>query len=135
MGNIKEINIKDRTYYLFDDMINIRNFNGNLLKIDKKLYKNIDICYIGYITKKKDSKYVNIHSVNLLYFIVDKLDGFIEEKEGKRYLSFAFTDNNKKIIEKYAELWNELKKQIERIDNKQGGNGKVLMKTSIIHKL
>ena len=53
MGNIKEINIKDRTYYLFDDMINIRNFNGNLLKIDKKLYKNIDICYIGYITKKK----------------------------------------------------------------------------------
>ena len=85
--------------------------------------------------KKKDSKYVNIHSVNLLYFIVDKLDGFIEEKEGKRYLSFAFTDNNKKIIEKYAELWNELKKQIERIDNKQGGNGKVLMKTSIIHKL
>ena len=43
MGNIKEINIKNRTYYFFDDMINIANFDPNLLKIDKKLYKNIYI--------------------------------------------------------------------------------------------
>ena len=52
MGNIKEINIKNRTYYFFDDMISIRNFDSKLLKIDKKSYKNIDIYYIGYITKK-----------------------------------------------------------------------------------
>ena len=37
MGNIKEINIKNRAYYFFDDMINIKNFDSNLLKIDKKL--------------------------------------------------------------------------------------------------
>ena len=55
MGNIEEINIKSRTYYFFDDMINIKNFDPNLLKMDKNLYKNIDIYYIGYITMK-DSK-------------------------------------------------------------------------------
>ena len=65
MGNIKEINIKNRTYYFFDDIINIKDFDSNPLKIDKKLYKNIDIYYIGYI-KMKDSDYVKINSVNLL---------------------------------------------------------------------
>ena len=39
MGSIKDINIKNRTYYFFDDMINIKNFGSNLLKIDKKPYK------------------------------------------------------------------------------------------------
>ena len=55
MGNIKEINIKYQTYF-FDDMINFEDFNPNLLKMDKKLYKNINI---GYITMK-DSDYVKI---------------------------------------------------------------------------
>ena len=57
MGNIKEMKIKNWTYYFFDDMINIGDFNPNLLKIDKKLYKNIDIYYNGYITMK-DSDYI-----------------------------------------------------------------------------
>ena len=65
MGNIKEINIKNQTYYFFDDMINITNFDPNLLKIDKKSYKNIDTYFIGYITMK-DSDYVKIKSVNPL---------------------------------------------------------------------
>ena len=52
MGSIKEITIKNRTYYFFDDMIKIEDFNSGLLKITKKTYRNIDIYYIGYITKK-----------------------------------------------------------------------------------
>ena len=63
MGNIKEINIKNRTYYFFEDMNNIKDFNPNLLKIDKKSYKNIGIYYIGYITIK-NSDYVKINSVS-----------------------------------------------------------------------
>ena len=67
MGNIKKkkknINIKNQTYYFFDD---ITNFDPNLLKIDKKLYKNIDIHYIGYITTK-ESDFVKINSLNPLY--------------------------------------------------------------------
>ena len=43
MNSIKEINIKNQTYYFFfDDMIEIKDFNPDLLKIDKKTYKNID---------------------------------------------------------------------------------------------
>ena len=53
MGNIKQINIKNRTYHFLNDIINIEEFDSNLLKIDKKLYKDIDIYYIGFITVKK----------------------------------------------------------------------------------
>ena len=66
MGEEKELNIKNETYYFFDDMIDIKNFNSNLLKIDKKSYKDIDIYYIGYIKVKKFNNFENIHSVNPL---------------------------------------------------------------------
>ena len=52
MGKVKELNIKNRTYYSFNDMINIKNFHSNLLKIDRKPYKDDDIYYIGYIMIK-----------------------------------------------------------------------------------
>ena len=71
MGNIKEINIKNRTYYFYDDMINIKNVDSSLLKLDKKSSKNIAIYYIGYVTEK--DKYA-INSVNPLYLIANKVD-------------------------------------------------------------
>ena len=94
-------------------MINIRNFDSNLLKIGKKTYKNIAIYYIGYITKK-DSEYVNIHTVNPLHFIVNKVDSFIEGKKGSKYQNLAFTDNNEKVLQKYEELWNGIKILIKK---------------------
>ena len=63
MGNIKEIDIKNQAYYFFDDMMNIEVFDPNLLKIDERSYKNINIYYIGYITMI-DSDYAKIKSVN-----------------------------------------------------------------------
>ena len=60
-------------------MINIQDFNSNLLKIDKKSHKSIDIYYTGYITMK-DSDYLKINSVNPFYLIIGKVDGYIEEK-------------------------------------------------------
>ena len=60
-------------------MINIKGFNPNLLKVDKKSYKNIGIYYIGYITMK-NSDYVKINSVNPFYIIINEVDGSIEEK-------------------------------------------------------
>ena len=53
MGNIKQINAKKRTYYIFNDMVTIKNFASNLLQIGKRSYKDINIYYIGYITIKK----------------------------------------------------------------------------------
>ena len=52
MENTKEINIKNKTYYFYDDMVKIQDFNVDLLKIDKKSYKHIAIYYIGYTTRK-----------------------------------------------------------------------------------
>ena len=72
-------------------MINIKNFHSNLLEIDKKLYTSIDIYYIGYITMK-DLNYVNINTVNLLYFMIDNADGFIAEKNGNKYLTLVSTN-------------------------------------------
>ena len=53
MRKIEHINIKNRTYYFYNDRIDLKNFDATLLKIDKKNYKEIDICYIGYVTVKK----------------------------------------------------------------------------------
>ena len=75
-------------------MINIKNFDSSLLKIDKKTYKNIDIYYIGYITVK-DPDYVKIKSVNPLYMMIGEADGYIEEKNRNKYLIFVSTDKNK----------------------------------------
>ena len=53
MKTIKQINIKNRTYYFYNDIIDLENFKSNLLKIDKKSYKDIGISNIRYITIKK----------------------------------------------------------------------------------
>ena len=54
MGEVKQISIKNRTYYFYNGIIDLKDFEPNLLKIDKKHYKGINIYYIGYITIKKN---------------------------------------------------------------------------------
>ena len=131
MGQVKEINIKNRTYYFFNDITNIEEFDSNLLKIDKKSYKDSDIYYIGYNTIKKIGDYENIYSVNLLYLIIGKVDRYIEEKNESKYLVFDSTDENKEVLEKYTELWDEIKNKIETISvngGKKGEYGKDIVK-------
>ena len=93
-------------------MINIKDFDPNLLKIDKKLYKNIDIYYIGYITAK-DSYYVKINSVNPLYLIINKADGYIKEKNGSKYLVFDSVNENNEVLKNDNELWDAIKSETE----------------------
>ena len=72
MGNkVKDISIKNHTYYFFDDFINIKKFVLNNIKIDEKSYRNILVYYIGYVTIK-ELKYVKINSVSSLYIIFSK---------------------------------------------------------------
>ena len=94
MGEVKQINMKNRTYYFYN-VIDINNFEARLLKIDKKSYKNIDIYYIGYITINKIDDGKNIHSVNPLNFHIDHAKGYIDEKNGNKYLIFDSVDENK----------------------------------------
>ena len=68
--SVKDINVQNRTYYFFN-IINIKDFDPNNIRIDKKSYKNILIYYMGYVTI---NKYQKIYRVNLLYLIFDKLN-------------------------------------------------------------
>ena len=71
--SVKDMNIKNHTYYFFEDIINIKDFDPNKIKIDEKLYKNILIYYIAYVAIK-NSKYVKINSVNPLYLMLNKMN-------------------------------------------------------------
>ena len=67
---IRQLNIEGRTYYVYNDLINIKNFNSNNLKLDKKNGLDNDVYYIGYITKNPQS---NVNSVNPLYLVINKI--------------------------------------------------------------
>ena len=109
MGKVKELNIKNQTYY-FDHIIDIRKFSSNLLKIDKKLHRDFDIYYIGYIMIKKFSTYENIRSVNPLYLIFHSATGYFKEKNGEKY---SIVDP----IKKYEEVFSGIKSKIEIINS------------------
>ena len=139
MGKVKQIEIKNRTYYFYNDIINIEEFDSNLLKIDKKSYKDIDIYYIGYITIKKIDDCENIYSVNPLYLKTGKVGGHIEcnsverssaeENNGSKYLVFDSTDENQEVLKKDTKLWDVIKNEIETINGgKKGEYGKNFMK-------
>ena len=110
MGEVKELNIKNRTYYYFNDMIDIRNFHLNLLKIDKKLHRDIDIYYIGYITIKKFGDWENINSVNPLYLIIYSATGYFKEENGEKYLILDST-------ERYEDVFSRIKSEIKAIND------------------
>ena len=92
-------------------MISIKDFDPKLLKLDKKSYKNIDIYYTGFITKKDEYK---INSVNPLYLLVHRIDGFIEEKRRNKYLNLAFTDSNNEVLKNKQKFGVELKIKLRR---------------------
>ena len=91
---IKDINIKKRTYYIYNDLVNIKDFDPSLPKLDKKSFKNISIYHIGYVTKKDRYK---INSANPLYLLVHEIYSFSEEKGGNKYLNITLTDSNSKV--------------------------------------
>ena len=116
MGKIKQINIKNRTYYFYNYQIDLKDFDARLLKIDKKDYNEIDIYYIGYVTIKKIGDYNNINSVNPLYLMINEMIGHFEEKNENKYLVLDEIDENKEVLNKYKEVWEGIKKEIETIN-------------------
>ena len=113
MGETKDLNIKNRTQYYFDDIIDIKKFEPDLLKIDKKSYRDFDIYYIGYDTIKKFNNcddeciYKDIHSVNPLYLIIYSATGHFKKEYGEKYL---ILNSNKKNMKKFfLELNQKLK--------------------------
>ena len=97
MGEVKQINIKNQSY---SDIIDLKSFKSNLLKIDKKSYKDIGIYNIGYITIKKIDDCENINSANTLYLPITHASGYIEEINGNKYLILDSRDENKELLKK-----------------------------------
>ena len=123
MGEVKQINIENRTYYFYNDIINIKNFESILLKIDKKSYKNIGIYNIGYITIKKIDDCENIYSVNPLYLLINHASGYIDEECANKYLIFNSTDKNKRVTKKNNDVWDGIRYKIKEVSS-----GNVIMK-------
>ena len=109
---IRQLNIESRTYYFCNDLINIKNFNSNNLKLDKKNVLGNDVYYIGYITKKPQW---NVNSVNPLYLKINKLKGHFEEVDGDKYL--IISSENGDIMQKYPEVFDVIKEIIRKIND------------------
>ena len=117
-NDIKDTDIKNHRYYFFDDIINIKNFDPNNIKIDGKSYQNILIYYIEYVTIK-DSKYMRMNSVNHLYLIFSKVNGYFEEVNVKKYLTLVPANESKEKIKKYKELWSKIRDLMKLITKKK----------------
>ena len=96
-NKLNDIDIENHTYYFFNDIINIKNFDPNKIKIVEKSYKNILIYYIGYVTIK-NSKYIKINSVNPIYLIINRMNGYFEEINGNKYLTLMKAKKKNKEI-------------------------------------
>ena len=127
-NKVRDIQTKNHTSYFFDDIINTKLFDPNNIKIDEKSYKNIFIYYMGYVMIK-DSKYLKINSVNPLYLIIDKVDGYFEELNGNKYLTLVHTNESKETIEEYEELWSKIRDLIRSIIKNSDEYDKKYMKT------
>ena len=77
------IDLKNRRYYFFNDIIKIKKLDANNIKKDEKSYKDILIYYVGYETIK-DLKYLRIYNVIPLYLIFIKVNGYFEEINGNK---------------------------------------------------
>ena len=102
MGELKQINIKNRTYYFYNDIIDLDEFDGSKIKVDKKDFHEIDIYYLGYERKKKISECDVINSINPLYLRIVDINGqFENSKDDTWYLIISRDDDVSKKTYRY----------------------------------
>ena len=99
------------------------------LKVDKKLYKDIGIYNIGYITIKQIDGCKSIYSVHPLYMRVDHASGYIQEKGVNNYLVFDSTDKNKELLKKYNDVSNRIRDKTKEISSDECDYEKDYMKS------
>ena len=128
MGTVKQINIKNWTYYFYNDIIDLESFDSSLLKLDKKSYKDIGIYNIGYITMKNIGDCKNIYGVNPLYLGITHANGYIEEMGVNKYLIFDSIDENKELLKKCNDVFNGIMDKTKEISNDECDYEKDYMK-------
>ena len=67
MGKITQINIKNRTYYLYNDIINLDGFDGSKVKVDKKILMTLICIILAVNIRKKSTECNEINNVNPFY--------------------------------------------------------------------
>ena len=112
MGTTKEINIKNRNYYFYNDIIDLDEFHESKTKVDKKDFSDIDIYYLGYERKNKISECNVINSVNLLYLRIININGqFKRGKDDAWYLVISDKDVYKKLVDIFESIKNNIKEK------------------------
>ena len=114
METIKQINIKNRTYYFYNDIINLDEFDESKIRVDKKDFNDIDIYYLGYDHKKKIPEYNVTNSVNSLYLRIVNMNGQFEKgKDCAWYLVVSDKDDvYKKLVNILKSIKNKITKKI-----------------------
>ena len=112
MGELRQINIKNRSYYFYNDIIDFYEFDESKIKIDKKDFNDIDICYLGYEYKKIITQCNVISSVKSLYLRIRDVKGqFKKGKYGNVLYLMIFGDAN--ILRKFVNIWKSIQANIE----------------------
>ena len=106
MGVIKQISIKNRTYYFYNDIIDLENFKSILLKIDKKSHKDIGIYNIEYITIKKKLMIVKIFTIWILCICVLIMQAKLHS-----------TNENKELLKKYSNVFDGIRDKTKEINS------------------
>ena len=109
MGELKQINIKNRTYYFYSDIIDLDEFDESKIKVDKKDFNDIDIYYLGYEHKKKISECNVINSINPFYLRTVDMNGQFEKgKDDAWYLIISNDDAFKKHVDIFESIKNKV---------------------------
>ena len=107
---VKNISIKNRSYYFFNNMIALKDVDEANLKVDKRYHKHIDIYYIGSITITNIDDYENIHGVNPLYLTIHSAIGYFTDENDNKYLILDSTN-------KYKKVWSGIRAEIKVINS------------------
>ena len=114
---VKSLKIKNTSYYFWDDLVYLDDFDVDLIKIVRRESRiDVDIYYIGYVVNKPQC---NINSVNPLYLIVRHLFGRVEKIQGSSDRYLVVDESNKKVIIVFDKLWKFIKDEINRLIKKK----------------
>ena len=109
MGELKQINIKNRFYYFYNDIIDLDEFDESKIKVDKKDFNDIDIYYLGYEHKKKISECNVINSINPFYLRTVDMNGQFEKgKDDAWYLIISDDD----VFKKHVDIFESIKNKV-----------------------
>ena len=106
----KQLNIKNRTLYFYNDLINVLNFEPINLKLDKKTWKDFGIYFIGYVDRNKPKDWC-VNSVNPLYLINNKVFCSVGEENGIKYLQIE-KSHSEPVLNKWNQVFDSIKCQI-----------------------